>query len=199
MMVIFISYESFMSLQPWTFTFLLSLSPSLCPSYPPPPDVFPSLYPSLPSPTSPSPTNPILRLSITSPSLPLPLIPPLPFPLPSYMCFSMKLNQQNQKVVVLSPHGVELGRQGGKMKAGAVRSVQTQVSWSGYMCVCVLKVGVDLYAGLTEKKQTPYPKPLEGFEDVKLGIFWITFRALKHGTCSPASVHATSLNVILPI
>lgn len=166
MMVIFISYESFMSLQPWTFMFLLSpslslpSSPSRCLSFPIPISAFTHL------PTSPSPTNPILWLSITSPSLPLPLIPPLPFPLPSYMCFSMKLNQQNQKVVVL--HGVELGRQGGKMKAGAVRSVQTQVSWSEYVCVCVLRVGINLYAGLTEKNRLPTQNPQK---DVRLN--WV--------------------------
>lgn len=42
-------------------------------------------------------------------------------PLPQCICFSIKLNQQNQKVFRPSPHKVELGRETQKMKGSGTR------------------------------------------------------------------------------
>lgn len=81
------SSESFMRLQPGTFMSPLSHSPSLILqiSFLP----YTPLCLHLPPP---SPTNPLLWLSTTSPPLPLPIISLLPLPLLPYICFSIKLN-----------------------------------------------------------------------------------------------------------
>lgn len=110
--------------------------PSVPLSLPHPPDIFPSVYPSLPSPTSPLSHKPppLALYNISTPPTPNYFSSPSPTPSIYLFFYQIELAESKGSWHFPTQSGV---KETGRKDERKCSSVQTKFSWTGYVCVCL--------------------------------------------------------------